>query len=102
MSVITPSSDLYLLHAPLEADMNHQMNFADATAQFNLGACYEEGTGVPRIYMEAVKWYKMAAGQKDVMAQIVFGNFLSQDLILLRMRLRLLSGTTNMQTLKEI
>ena len=35
MSVITPSSDLYLLHAPLEADMNHQMNFADATAQFN-------------------------------------------------------------------
>lgn len=35
MSVITPSSDLYLLHAPLEADMNHQLNFSDATAQFN-------------------------------------------------------------------
>lgn len=34
MSVITPDSDLYLLHSPLEADMNHQMNFADATAQF--------------------------------------------------------------------
>lgn len=35
MSVITPSSDLYLLHAPLEADMNHQLNFSDAQAQFN-------------------------------------------------------------------
>lgn len=35
MSVITPESDLYLLHAPLEADMNHQLNFADANAQFS-------------------------------------------------------------------
>lgn len=35
MSVITPSSDLYLLHAPLEADMNHQLNFANATTQYN-------------------------------------------------------------------
>ena len=35
MSVITPSSDLYLLHSPLEADMNHQLNFANATAQTN-------------------------------------------------------------------
>lgn len=35
MSVITPSSDLYLLHSPLEADMNHQLNFSNATAQYN-------------------------------------------------------------------
>lgn len=34
MSVITPSSDLYLLECPLEADMNHQLDFADANAQF--------------------------------------------------------------------
>lgn len=34
MSVITPSSDLYLLETPLEADMNHQLDFADANAQF--------------------------------------------------------------------
>ncbi len=33
MSAITPSSDLYLLHCPLEADMNHQMNFASASVQ---------------------------------------------------------------------
>lgn len=34
MNVITPDSDLYLLHSPLEVDMNHQLNFANANAQF--------------------------------------------------------------------
>lgn len=34
MSVITPSSDLYLIRSPLEADMKHQLDFANEEAQF--------------------------------------------------------------------
>lgn len=35
MSAITPDSDLFLLKCPLEMDNLHQMNFANATAQYN-------------------------------------------------------------------
>lgn len=33
--VITPQTDVYLLQVPLEIDSNHQLTFANATAQFN-------------------------------------------------------------------
>lgn len=32
---VTPNTDLYLLKCPLEADNQHQMNFANATSQYN-------------------------------------------------------------------
>lgn len=35
MPVITPQSDLYLLHVPLEVDEENQLTFANKTAQFN-------------------------------------------------------------------
>ena len=35
MAVITPSTDLYLLKVPLEIDEMNQLDFADATAQYN-------------------------------------------------------------------
>ena len=35
MSAITPDSDLFLLKCPLEMDNNHQINFNNATAQYN-------------------------------------------------------------------
>lgn len=35
MSAITPDSDLFLLKCPLEMDNNHQINFSNATAQYN-------------------------------------------------------------------
>ena len=35
----------------------------DATAQFNLGFMYAIGAGVPQNDAEAMRWYRMAAGQ---------------------------------------
>jgi len=35
----------------------------DAEAQFNVGACYDNGTGVGKDEAEAVKWYRKAAQQ---------------------------------------
>ena len=32
---VTPNTDLYLLKCPLEADNQHQINFANATSQYN-------------------------------------------------------------------
>ncbi|MDB2497533.1 caspase family protein, partial [Verrucomicrobiales bacterium] len=45
----------------------------DAGAQFNLGACYKNGNGVPQDYAEAVKWYRLAADQGYARAQIDLG-----------------------------
>ena len=40
-----------------------------ATAQCNLGYCYEKGEGVTKSYTEAVKWYRKAADQGNIYAQ---------------------------------
>ena len=45
----------------------------DARAQFNLGAMYFNGWGVPQDYPEAVKWYSLAAEQGDADAQFILG-----------------------------
>ena len=45
----------------------------NASAQYNLGAMYDQGWGVPQDYAEAVKWYRMAAEQGDAWAQVVLG-----------------------------
>ena len=34
-----------------------------AVAQFKLGGLYEKGLGVPQDYVEAYKWYAIAAGE---------------------------------------
>ncbi len=75
-----------LLAAPAWADMDeakaayHQGDYAtalrelrplaergDATAQAVLGVMYDKGQGVPQNYIEAHKWYNLAAtkGDKD-------------------------------------
>jgi TPR repeat protein len=41
----------------------------DANAQFNLGEKYRLGEGVPENYIEAVKWYRLAAQQGHMDAQ---------------------------------
>ena len=41
----------------------------------HLGQLYEEGQGVPRDYLEALKWYRMDADQGDVWAQVAVGRF---------------------------
>ena len=40
-----------------------------ATAQFNLGVCYDYGKGVSQDHNEAVKWYRKAAEQGHATAQ---------------------------------
>src|SRR6267142_2826426 len=40
-----------------------------------LGQLYEDGQGVPRDYVEALKWYRMAAEQGDTWAQLAVGRF---------------------------
>ena len=45
----------------------------DARAQFNLGVCYENGTGVDKDASEAVKWYRKAAEQGHTRAQCNLG-----------------------------
>lgn len=42
-------------------------------AQFNLGACYDQGEGVKADKKEAVKWFRLAAEQGDAEAQFKLG-----------------------------
>ena len=41
--------------------LRRQAEQGDASAQYNLGAMYENGEGVPRDYVQAHKWYNLAA-----------------------------------------
>ena len=45
----------------------------EAEAQFNLGWCYDDGRGVAKDYVEAVKWYRKAAEQFHAEAQFNLG-----------------------------
>jgi TPR repeat protein len=42
-------------------------------AQYNLGACYNDGTGVAQDYAEALRWYRLAADQGLGNAQFNIG-----------------------------
>ncbi len=45
----------------------------DAEAQFSLGFCYDDGRGVAKDAVEAVKWYRKAAEQGHPEAQFNLG-----------------------------
>ena len=45
----------------------------NAEAQFNLGAMYDNGQGVPQDYKEAVKWFRLSAEQGLAKAQLFLG-----------------------------
>ncbi len=45
----------------------------DVEAQYNLGALYDQGLGVPQDDAQAVKWYRLAAAQGDADAQYRLG-----------------------------
>jgi hypothetical protein len=45
----------------------------DANAQFNLGAMYTHGQGVPQDYAQALTWYRRAADQGYAIAQFNLG-----------------------------
>ena len=46
-----------------------------ATAQCNLGWCYDNGRGVTQNYAEAAKWYRKAAEQGYAHAQFNLGYY---------------------------
>ncbi len=73
-----------------EAELRRRAEQGDAAAQFELGSKYHRGDGVLQDYDEAVRWYRMAAGQGQVAAQCnirllydnedeVFGDWSSQE-----------------------
>ena len=66
-----------LLSMPLFADnLSHWQQRAEkgnANAQFNLGAMYDSGEGVPEDDAEAAKWYRQAADQGHINAQFNLG-----------------------------
>ena len=45
----------------------------NAVAQYNLGCCYANGSGVAVDKAEAVKWYKRAAEAGDAASQYALG-----------------------------
>lgn len=65
------------LSMPLLADnLSHWQKLAEkgsANAQFNLGAMYDNGDGVPEDDAEAAKWYQQAADQGHINAQFNLG-----------------------------
>ena len=51
----------------------------DVSAEYNLGAMYRSGKGVPKDIQEAVKWYRKAAEQGDPNAQYLLGAMYAAD-----------------------
>ena len=51
------------------AELKKQAAAGDANAQFNLGAAYYSGNGVPKDAAESVRWWRKAAAQGDAQAQ---------------------------------
>lgn len=47
--------------------------YGDASAQFNLGLCYEKGNGVIKDMNKAVQWYQKSAAQGHAPAQCILG-----------------------------
>ena len=50
-------------------ELRRQAEQGDASAQYNLGAMYENGEGVPQDDQEALKWYRKAAEHRHAAAQ---------------------------------
>ena len=46
-------------------ELKKQAEQGEASAQCNLGYCYEYGEGVRKSQKEAIKWYKKSAKQGD-------------------------------------
>ena len=59
------------------------MEQGEATAQNNLGVCYENGRGVPKDYAIAAKWYGRAGAEEkknSVLKKFVFKSCLQTGL----------------------
>lgn len=55
------------------ANMRTQAEAGDPLAQYDIGALYHDGRGVPQDDAEAARWYERAAEQGFVLAQLRLG-----------------------------
>jgi TPR repeat protein len=55
------------------ADLEAKAKAGDASAQFELGAVYHDGTGEEKDFKKAIEWFTKAANQGDVRAQFNIG-----------------------------
>ena len=62
-----------LTDTPEIAALSVKANAGDADAQYNLGASYYLGQGVPQDYAQAAAWYRKAAEQGHADAQFNLG-----------------------------
>ena len=60
-------------HEPYSAELVKRAEAGDATAQHDLGCCYNSGKGVAQDYKEAVKWYTRSAEQGNADGQFGLG-----------------------------
>jgi TPR repeat protein len=75
-SLLTTLFCLFLSMPLLADNLSHWQKLAEkgsANAQFNLGAMYDSGDGVPEDDAEAAKWYHQAAEQGQINAQFNLG-----------------------------
>jgi TPR repeat protein len=68
-----PPSPAITGEKPYIASLRARARRGDAQAQFDLGACYRFGQGVPKNEVEAVRWYRKAADQGYDKAQYNLG-----------------------------
>ncbi|MDA0313547.1 MAG: tetratricopeptide repeat protein [Gemmatimonadetes bacterium] len=59
--------------AQTPAEMRQRASAGDVAAQNDLGLMYYNGEGVPQDYVEAVRWYRLAAEQGFAAAQLNLG-----------------------------
>ena len=62
-----------LAQAPGFAEIKKEAEAGQANAQYNLGVMYARGDGVPNDFVEAAKWFLMAAEQEYRPAQYTLG-----------------------------
>lgn len=78
--LLLPIATVFQLHAQ-QADADRKLfeeikakaEKGEAAAQSDLGFCYDQGKGVAKDTVQAVKWYRKAADQGDAPAQSMCG-----------------------------
>lgn len=73
----------------------------DAEAQFQVAYAYEMGDGVAKNYKKAMHWYKLAAKQNHVKAQLSMATFITAVWVSAKIMRKLSSGTSLLQ-IKEM
>jgi hypothetical protein len=80
VTTITTSPRTNAVSAQESASLKNKAEKGDAESQFRLGRMYDEGDGITKDLSEAVKWYRKAAEQGSLEAQVALGDLYSRPL----------------------